>query len=143
MHILSLETDSNPSWMKQRKGKNIEDINFLGEYQIYFIECVKNIRIFTRAGMKISMFSTHEKTYIWYLLKAIYFLFILYFFRRFTVNTLVNVNAPVVATTSWWWQFSALVLALKVKKNLYLLTLRFIYICKCTDSPEPSLHSKK
>ena len=25
--------------------------------------------------------------------------------------TLVNVNAPVVATTSCWWQFSALVLA--------------------------------
>ena len=25
--------------------------------------------------------------------------------------TLVNVKAPVVATTSWWWQFSALVLA--------------------------------
>ena len=25
--------------------------------------------------------------------------------------TLVNVKAPVIATTSWWWQFSALVLA--------------------------------
>ena len=25
--------------------------------------------------------------------------------------TLVNVNAPVVATTNWWWQFSALVVA--------------------------------
>ena len=26
-----------------------EDIYFLGEYQIYFIECVENIRIFTSA----------------------------------------------------------------------------------------------
>ena len=25
--------------------------------------------------------------------------------------TLVNVNAPVVATTSWWWHFYALVMA--------------------------------
>ena len=38
------------------------------------------------------------------------------------LNTLVNVNAPVVATTSWWLHFSAPVVALKVK-NLYLLTL--------------------
>ena len=40
---------------------------------MYFIECVENIR------MKISMFSTHEMTYIWYLLKKVNFLFILYF----------------------------------------------------------------
>ena len=26
-------------------------------------------------------------------------------------TTLVNVNAPVVATTSWWWHFYALVVA--------------------------------
>ena len=32
--------------------------------------------------------------------------------------TLVNVNAPVVATTSWWWHFYALVMALKVKKSI-------------------------
>ena len=30
--------------------------------------------------MKISMFSTHEMKYIWYLLKKVNFLFILYFF---------------------------------------------------------------
>ena len=29
--------------------------------------------------MKISMFSTHGKKYIWYLLKKVNFLFILYF----------------------------------------------------------------
>ena len=27
------------------------------------------------------------------------------------VTTLVNVNAPVVATTNWWWLISALVVA--------------------------------
>ena len=32
--------------------------------------------------------------------------------------TLVNVNAPVVATTSWWLHFSAQVVAEKVKKSL-------------------------
>ena len=32
--------------------------------------------------------------------------------------TLVNVNAPVVATTSWWLHFSAPVAALKVKKSI-------------------------
>ena len=37
------------------------------------------------------------------------------FVREFT---LVNVNAPVVATTSWWLHFSALVVALKVKKSI-------------------------
>ena len=30
--------------------------------------------------MKISMFSTHKMKYIWYLLKKVNFLFILYFF---------------------------------------------------------------
>ena len=34
------------------------------------------------------------------------------------VSTLVNVNAPVVATTSWWLHFSAQVVALKVKKSI-------------------------
>ena len=43
-----------------------------------------------------------------------------------SIVTLVNVNAPVVATTSWWLHFSAPVVAYKVK-NLYLLTLLFIY----------------
>ena len=33
-------------------------------------------------------------------------------------TTLVNVNAPVVATTSWLWHFYALVVALKVKKSI-------------------------
>ena len=45
-------------------------------------------------------------------------------------STLVNVKAPVVATTNWWWLISALVVALnggKGKQNLYLLTLWFIY----------------
>ena len=28
-----------------------------------------------------------------------------------TIFALVNVNAPVVATTSWWWHFYALVMA--------------------------------
>ena len=32
--------------------------------------------------------------------------------------TLVNVNAPVVATTSWWLHCSAPVVALKVKKSI-------------------------
>ena len=41
--------------------------------------------------------------------------------------TLVNVNAPVVATASWWLHFTAPVVAYKVKKNLYLLTLLFIH----------------
>ena len=43
---------------------------FLGEYQIYFIECVENIRIFRSAqysSVKILMFSTHEMKYIWYI----------------------------------------------------------------------------
>ena len=30
---------------------------------------------------------------------------------KFGIITLVNVNAPVVATTSWWLHFSALVVA--------------------------------
>ena len=67
-------------------GHSMEDIYFfLGEYQIYFIECVENIRIFM-------MFSTHEMKYIWYFVKKVdlNFLFILYFFRRFTVNRFVN-----------------------------------------------------
>ena len=34
----------------------------------------------------------------------------------FPYITLVNVNAPVVATTSWWLHFTAPVVALKVKK---------------------------
>ena len=38
------------------------------------------------------------------------------------ICTLINVNAPVVATTSWWLHFSAQVVASKVK-NIYLLTL--------------------
>ena len=37
---------------------------FKGKYQIYFIEYGENIRIFTGA----QQFSTHEMTYIWYLL---------------------------------------------------------------------------
>ena len=47
---------------------------------------------------------------------------------RFEVSgrgTLVNVKAPVVATTNWWWLISALVVAEnggKGKQNLYLLT---------------------
>ena len=32
--------------------------------------------------------------------------------------TLVNVNAPVVATTNWWLHFSAQVVVLKVKKSI-------------------------
>ena len=32
--------------------------------------------------------------------------------------TLVNVNAPVVATTSWWLDFSAQVVVIKVKKPI-------------------------
>ena len=32
------------------------------------------------------------------------------------INTLVNVNAPVVATTSWWLHFTATVVAKKGKK---------------------------
>ena len=43
------------------------------------------------------------------------------------IITLVNVKAPVVATTSWLLHFSAQVVAYKVKKNLYPLTLSFIY----------------
>ena len=35
-----------------------------------------------------------------------------------TGSTLVNVNAPVVATTSWWLHFTAPVVALKVKKSI-------------------------
>ena len=40
----------------------------IGEYQIYFIECVENSRIFT-ARAKISMFSTQEMKNISYLPK--------------------------------------------------------------------------
>ena len=36
----------------------------------------------------------------------------------YPIITLVNVNAPVVATTSWWLHFSAPVVALKVKKSI-------------------------
>ena len=32
-------------------------------------------------------------------------------FKTRRVHKLVNVKAPVAAITSWWWQFSALVLA--------------------------------
>ena len=32
-------------------------------------------------------------------------------------GTLVNVKATVVATTGWWWQFPALVMAQKIKKT--------------------------
>ena len=42
-------------------------------------------------------------------------------FYEFSTNTLVNVNAPVVATTSWWLIFSTGG-GVKGKKNLYLLT---------------------
>ena len=42
-----------------------------------------------------------------------------YFFRSdLSFLTLVNVNAPVVATTSWWLHFSAQVVAEKVKKSI-------------------------
>ena len=34
------------------------------------------------------------------------------------VCTLVNVNAPVAATTSWWLHFTAPVVASKVKKSI-------------------------
>ena len=40
------------------------------------------------------------------------------FERYISLNTLVNLNAPVVATTSWWLHFSAQVVALKVKKSI-------------------------
>ena len=33
-------------------------------------------------------------------------------------STLVNVKAPVVATTSWWLHFTAPVVAYKVKKSI-------------------------
>ena len=32
--------------------------------------------------------------------------------------TLVNVNASAIAKTSWWWHFSAQVVAYKVKKSI-------------------------
>ena len=41
--------------------------------------------------------------------------------------TMVNVNAPVVATTSWWLLFYSTGGGVKGKKNLYLFTLLFIY----------------
>ena len=39
-------------------------------------------------------------------------------FKVSQMFTLVNVNAPVVATTSWWLHFSAPVVELKVKKSI-------------------------
>ena len=51
--------------------------------------------------------------------------------------TLVNVNAPVVATTSWWLHLSAQVVAQKIKKSIpvdfiiYLLTCIY-FICDDT-----------
>ena len=41
-----------------------------------------------------------------------------YCVMSFSCITLVNVNAPVVAITSWWLHFSAQVVALKVKKSI-------------------------
>ena len=41
--------------------------------------------------------------------------------------TLVNVNTLVVATTSWWLHFFSTGGGVKGQKNLYLLTLLFIY----------------
>ena len=35
-----------------------------------------------------------------------------------SIFALVNVNAPVVATTSWWLHFTAPVVAYKVKKSI-------------------------
>ena len=57
---------------------------FGGEYQIYFIECVENIRIFMSAQHVLQM------KYIWYLLKKSKFSFYFILFRRFTVNQFVN-----------------------------------------------------
>ena len=68
---------------------NRENLLFWGEYQIYFIECVENIKICAR--MKISMFSTHKMKYIWYLLnKKVNFLFILYFLEDLQLVNLLT-----------------------------------------------------
>ena len=53
---------------------------------------------------------------------------------HFSVNTLVNVNAPVVATTSWWLHFTAPVVAYKVKKYIpvdfiiFFINLHLFYL---------------
>ena len=44
--------------------------------------------------MKISMFSTHEMKYIWYLLKILNFLFILYFLEDVQVIYLSTIFKP-------------------------------------------------
>ena len=38
-------------------------------------------------------------------------IYLLYGKVKFVLNTLVNVNAPVVATTTWWLHFTAPVVA--------------------------------
>ena len=44
--------------------------------------------------MKISMFSTHEMKYIWYLLKKVNFLFILYFLEDLQLINLLTMLKP-------------------------------------------------
>ena len=41
--------------------------------------------------MKISMFSTHEMKYIWYLLKTVNFIFILYFLEDLQLISLLTI----------------------------------------------------
>ena len=43
---------------------------FLGEYQIYFIECVENIRIFTSAHSDV--FNSRDEIYLVFTKKSIF-----------------------------------------------------------------------
>ena len=75
----------------RRKG-DIEDIYFF-EVNIKYISSsvLKTSEIsWVRSTNKISMFSTHEMKYIWYLLIRNKFSFYFILFWRFTVNKFVN-----------------------------------------------------
>ena len=72
--------------------KYIEDIYFFEVNTKYISSSVLKTSEFSwvRSRMKISMFSTHEMKYIWYLLKKVHFLFILYFLEDLQLINLLT-----------------------------------------------------
>ena len=103
---------------------------FWGEYQIYFIECVENIRIFMSAQheWKFRCFQLTRWNIFGIYLKKVNFLFILYFFRRFTVNQFVNPASSRITimqkkTNKYLWQ-NTYMIYLQIKRNLFSVKVR-------------------
>ena len=107
---------------------------FLGEYRIYFIECVENIRIFMSAqhAWKFRCFQLTRWNIFGIHLKKVNFLFILYFFRRFPVNQFVNhvlsrITIMGVFVTEYTWINLHDLYShqdLQIKRNLFSVKVR-------------------